>query len=220
MIVDTINACISMIQKKDCAEKKRISEQQYERNLNSVKTTTEWIEKIFDIDEAITENKITTESCISVDLQTDLLESILSCGNAIRDYSLGKEQATIFDTQVKRANQALATHWQKWALDYSNGVSGYLSLLIGLTIDPRRSQELQNLVRLGCSTIPSHKEVDMFVKNVSEIQKIVDYFSLDDKIKDFLIKVRFKDATIEDLTPEVICWLEKNNLKKKLLINF
>ena len=67
---------------------------------------------------------------------------------------------------------------------------------------------------------PSIKAVNSLVSYVAEAKQIIDQFSLNPEIEDFLKKVSSQRATVLDLTPNVMVWLKEKNLTSKLRIKF
>lgn len=67
---------------------------------------------------------------------------------------------------------------------------------------------------------PSIKAVKKLVADVSEAKKIADEFSLNPEIEVFLKKVSSLQATVADLTPDILTWLKGKNLTSKLKIRF
>ena len=62
--------------------------------------------------------------------------------------------------------------------------------------------------------------VKQLVEDVAEAKKIADAFSLNPEIATFLKKVSSLQATVVDLTPNVLSWLKEKKLTSKLKIRF
>ena len=89
-----------------------------------------------------------------------------------------------------------------------------------LSDNPTRSKELADNIGKLVSSDPTIKGIKQLVSDVTEAKKIVEAFSLNPEIERFLQKVSAKKATIVDLSPNVLTWLEEKNLTNKLHIRF
>lgn len=58
------------------------------------------------------------------------------------------------------------------------------------------------------------------MSDVKEAKEITDSFSLNPVIEAFLKKVSAQQATVADLTPDVIKWLQDKQLLSKLKVRF
>ena len=124
-----------------------------------------------------------------------------------------KSKGDAVSTQVKIV-------WRDAALKYSEGSKGYLSMIGGLSNDPKRAKELADNIAKIVDGAPSIKAVKCLVSDVAEAKQIIDGFSLNPEIEDFLKKVSSQRATVNDLTPSVLIWLKENKLTGKLKISF
>ena len=68
----------------------------------------------------------------------------------------------------------------------------------------------------------SSRALDVFAANVEKGKRIVDGldFTSNPQIKVFIDKVRLQKATVGDLTPTVLEWLNKNHLTDKIMLRF
>ena len=111
-------------------------------------------------------------------------------------------------------------NWKDSAAKYAEGTKGYLSMIGGLTDDPKHARELADSITKtvdGALTIINIKKL---VNDVAEAKEITDAFSLNLEIEAFLRKVSSQQATIVDLTPDVLVWLKDKKLTSKLKIRF
>lgn len=90
----------------------------------------------------------------------------------------------------------------------------------GLSNDPQRAKELTDNITKTVAGDPSIKTVKSLVSDVAEAKQIIDGFSLNPEIEDFLKKVSAQRATVLDLTPNILTWLREKNLTGKLKIRF
>ena len=55
-------------------------------------------------------------------------------------------------------------------------------------------------------------------QGIEKAQQIISELSLNDHIIDFLKKISLQTATVTDLTQEVLDWIYKENLEKKVYL--
>ena len=110
--------------------------------------------------------------------------------------------------------------WPDASLKYSEGSKGYLSMIGGLSNDPKRAKELADNITKTVAGDPSIKAVKSLVSDVAEAKQITDEFSLNPEIENFLKKVSSQRATVFDLSPNILTWLNEKNLTSKLKIRF
>ena len=90
----------------------------------------------------------------------------------------------------------------------------------GLTDNPNDAAELSKKIRELTEGTVSLKSIDSLVESVSKAKKITDSFSLNSDIELFLKKVSSRQATIRDITPNILKWLTEKNLLDKLRVNY
>ena len=117
-------------------------------------------------------------------------------------------------------NEVLISRNFDTSLKYSEGSKGYLSMIGGLSNDPKRAKELADNITKTVAGDPSIKAVKSLVSDVAEAKQITDEFSLNPEIENFLKKVSSQRATVFDLSPNILTWLNEKNLTSKLKIRF
>ena len=103
---------------------------------------------------------------------------------------------------------------------YSEGTKGYLSIIGGLSDDPKRARDLADAITKAVEGDPTIKVIESLVSNVHEAKQITDAFSLNPEIENFLKRVSAQQATVADLTPNVHNWLKEKHLTSKLKLRF
>lgn len=90
----------------------------------------------------------------------------------------------------------------------------------GLTDNPKAAAELSEKIKGLTEGSVSLKNIDDLVESVSKAKTITDSFSLNADIELFLKKVSSRQATIRDLTPNILKWLTEKNLMDKLKVYY
>jgi hypothetical protein len=89
-----------------------------------------------------------------------------------------------------------------------------------LSADSKRSKELADNIGKLVAGNPTIGGIKALVSDVAEAKQIVETFSLNPEIELFLKKVSAQQATVVDLTPNVLAWLKEKNLTSKLRVRF
>lgn len=90
----------------------------------------------------------------------------------------------------------------------------------GLTDDPKHAKELAERITKTVDGALTTANVKKLVADVAEAKQIADAFSLNPEIEAFLKKVSSLQATVVDLTPNILAWLKEKKLTSKLRIRF
>ena len=193
MITDSIQSCISAVKQKQDALRSKQSFEEYQKTLAS----------------------------LSVECQkTELLEAIDDCGIALENGQLGKEGVQVFGSRTKQLQRDLTAAWKVCATHYADSVTGYLGIVQGLTDRPKEVDELKSRIGNTVNGDPSPASAKKLSADVAQANAIISRYSLKPEIESFLRKVAFKQATVADLTPTVISWLDAQNLLTKIKIAF
>lgn len=220
LLTETIKNSISAIKKHHAViESKRYAET-YAKALAQLVQVTEGIKSTLDCAIVMKERGIVSTPLVDETTRSDLLDCINDCGHGVSEMKLTLEAVGL----LKSKGDAIATQikivWRDASVKYSDGSKGYLSMIGGLSSDPKRAEELVDTITKTVAGDPSIKAVKSLVADVAEAKKITDEFSLNPEIEDFLKMVSAQRATVFDLTPNILTWLKKKNLTSKLKIRF
>lgn len=220
LLTETIKNSTSAIKKRRATIESKQHAETYTRALDQLSQTTRSIKATLDCAIAIKESGIVEAPVIDEETRSDLLACISDCGNGISEMRLSLEVVRL----LKSKSDALATRikivWWDASAKYSDGSKGYLSMIGGLSSDPSRAKELADNITKTVAGDPSIKTVKSLVADVAEAKQITEEFSLNPKIELFLKKVSSQGATVSDLNPEVLAWLQEKKLTSKLKIRF
>lgn len=220
LLTETIINSTSAIKKRRATIESKQHAETYARALAQLSQTTGSIKDTLDCAIAIKESGIVDAPVIDEATRSDLLACINDCGNGISEMRLSMDAVRL----LKSKGDAFATQikivWRDASVKYSDGSKGYLSMIGGLSSDPKRATELADNITKTVAGEPSIKAVKKLVADVSEAKKIAEEFSLNPEIEVFLKKVSSLQATVADLTPDILTWLKGKNLMSKLKIRF
>ena len=166
------------------------------------------------------EKGIVSTSLMDEPTRNELLACIDDCGNGVSEMRLTLETVRLLKSKGDAVAAQIKIVWRDAAQKYSDGPKGYLSMIGGLSNDPKRAKDLTDSITQTVAGNPSIKAVNSLVSYVAEAKQITDQVSLNPEIEDFLKKVSSQRATVLDLTPNIMAWLKEKNLNQKLKIRF
>ena len=220
MILESIKRSIRAIDQKRNAQESKLSLDAQTAALAQLDGAYRQAKSLLECCASIRQSGITAGSPLSPDTRRELLDSISHCGHAIADNELSKDTVSVLLSTVKAATNEVKQVWQSRATSYAEGPKGYLMLIAGLTTDPQGARMLAARISDACKEAPTVKNVQSLMADLSKAKEIISRFSIQPEIEAFLKKVSAQQATVYDLTPEILTWLNEQGLTGKLKVNF
>ena len=220
LLTETIKNSTSAIKKRRATIESKQHAETYAKALAQLAQATESIKGTLDCAIVMKESGIVSTPLMDETTRSDLLACINDCGNGVSEMKLALEVVRLLKSKGHAVSTQVKIVWRDASLKYSEGSKGYLSMIGGLSKDPKRAKELADSIAKTVAGDPSIKAVKSLVSDVAEAKQITDEFSLNPEIEDFLKKVSSQRATVFDLTPNILTWLKEKNLTSKLKIRF
>lgn len=220
MLSNTIASCIDAVQNKRLASDRKKTLNEYKAALSKLNEACLMMDGVQKCCDAMKTEGIHGSAFFSESTQKDILDAVNSCGRGLEEGSLGTESVTAFLSAAKAAYAELSAIWQREAPSFSDGTAGYLSMIAGLTTNPKASRELSDRIRTISRSQVSEKSINELASNVATAKTITSSFSLKPEIETFLKKVSSGQASIADLSPTIREWLTNKGLEQKLKISF
>lgn len=219
-LTETIQKSASAIKKRRLAIESKQHAETYSKALVQLAQATEGIKTTLDCATAMIDSGIVNTPFMDENTRDDLIVCINECGSGVSEMKLTMEAVQLLKTKGDIIAGQIKIVWKDAAGKYAEGFSGYLSMIGGLSADPKRAKELADNISKAVATDPTIKGISGLVSDVAEAKKIMDAFSLNPEIEAFLKKVSAQQATVLDLTPNVLSWLKEKKLTDKLKIRF
>ena len=220
LLTDTIKNCTSAIKKRRAITESKQHAETYAKALAQLAQVTDGIKKNLDCAAVMKESGIASQPLMDETSRDDLLTCINDCGNGVSEMKLTLESVKLLKSKGEAFSARIKIVWREAAQSYSDGPKGYLSMIGGLSDDPKRAKELAENISKTISGDPSIKAINSLVSDVAEANRVAEQFSLNPEIERFLKKVSSQGATVSDLTPEVMTWLQEKKLMSRLKIRF
>ena len=220
LLTETIKNSTSAITKRRAAQESKQNAENYGKAITQLDQTISVIRVTLECSEALKTKGIVSAPVMDEDTRTEILECFDTCGNGIENMDLTLETVKLLRSKGDAFLTTIKIVWKDAARKYSEGTTGYLSMIAGLSPDPKKARELADSISKAADGDPSMKAIDGLIANVQEAKKITDAFALNPEIEAFLKKVSSQQATVFDLTPSILAWLKEKNLTGKLKLRF
>ena len=220
LLIDTIKRSTSAIKERRAAQESKKSADEYRNALDKLNRASEDLKLILHCAAALKDKGIVEKPPISQQTRDELIDCANTCGKGVADRTLTLDMVAVLKAKSDSIARELQARWKEAAAQYSDGTKGYLSMVGGLSDDPKRARELADNITKTVEGALSIIAIDKLVAYVAEAKKITEAFSLNPEIEGFLKRVSSQQATVRDLTPNIINWLSEKNLTQKLKIRF
>lgn len=222
MILKTLQSANSVIRDSINNTINRQAAENFKNQLMSLNAHITQLEQLLNLMQAFGEKKFAM-GVVSRDIRDSLQLAVDSCGQKTYDHSLDMDTVMALKNAVELCRNSLTNAWKETADEKSSSVIESLASLKGLLGDKREVDELLTSLTNAKANMPtSTRALEIFSANVEKGRKIVDGldFTSNPQIKLFIEKVGRQRATVGDLTPPVLDWLQKNNLLDKIMLKF
>ena len=196
LLTETIKNSTTAIKTRRATLENKQNAELYTKALLQLAQQHDAIKSILDCAAEMKAKGIVEKSVLPKTVRDDLLSSVGDCGSAIAEGNLTLDAVKVLQTKGETYASQLKLVWKDAATKYAEGTKGYLSMISGLTQDPRKARELgDNITR----TVEG---------------------ALNPSIEAFLKKVSAQQATVADLNDDVMKWLKEKQLLSKLRLRF
>ena len=220
LLTETIKNTTTAIKTRRATLENKQNAELYAKALFQLAQQHDAIKSVLDCAKELKDKGIVDKSVLPKSVRDGLLESVGDCGSAIAEGKLTLDAVKVLQTKGENYANQLRIVWKDAATKYAEGTKGYLSMISGLTQDPRKARELGDNITRTVEGALSINAIGKLVSDVKEAKEITDSFSLNPTIEAFLKKVSSQQATVADLTPEVTKWLQEKQLVSKLRLRF
>ena len=220
LLTETIKNSTTAIKTRRATLENKQNAELYTKALLQLAQQHNAIKSILDCAAEMKAKGIVDKSVLPKSVRDDLLTSVGDCGSAIAEGNLTLDAVQVLQTKGETYASQLKLVWKDAATKYAEGTKGYLSMISGLTQDPRKARELGDSITRTVEGTLSINAINTLVSTVGEAKAITDSFALSPAIEAFLKKVSSAQATVTDLTPEIMQWLKDKQLLSKLKVRF
>lgn len=146
LLTDTIKNSISAIKKHRATIESKQHAENYAKALAQLAQTTESIMGILDCAAVMKESGIIDTPLMDETTRSDLLTCINDCGNSVSEMKLTLEAVKLLKSKGDAFTAQVKIVWRDASQKYSDGPKGYLSMIGGLSNNPKRAKELADSI--------------------------------------------------------------------------
>ena len=218
MLTETIQRSIDAIKEQRRMMERKATSEQFSAALGELNKAAIQTQKTLDCADEVKACHISQVPVLTSTVRDKLLEDVNNCGKAIHERALNADKIGLLKSSAKAAQKELDDAWKQCASNLIEPLKGRLSILRDLSEDGMRIQKLDVNMRKARESPVERERIRSFAKDIQEATRIVNSFPLDSNIENFLRKVSRRNATLADLTPEILAWLCEYHFQNKFLI--
>jgi len=220
LLTETIKNCTSAIQKRRRLQENNRSAEDYAKALVQLAQASSSLKATLDCATEMKSSGVVDHPLMMQQMRDELVAYADDCGRGVFEGTLTLDVVKAFKAKGDALAAQMKIVWKDAADKYAEGIKGYLSMIGGLTDNPKHAKELTDSIAKAIDGTPSISAVKKLVADVAEAKKITEAFSLNPEIESFLKKVSSQQATVYDLNPDVLTWLKEKRLTSRLKIRF
>lgn len=222
MILEKLQSANSVILDSVNATSNKHAMEVFNDQLGVLNNLTTQLEQLLNLMEAMLTRKITPQ-IVTTEIKESLLNAVDSCGRKVNNHSLDAGTVTALKNAVELFRNAVFVVWKQAADKQCTPIIESLISLKGLLANKSEAEALIEALQKAKTNIPSSgKALDDYLTKIENGKKIIEgmHFASDLEVKDFIRKVQAQRATVGDLTPHILEWLEDNRLTDKIKLRF
>ncbi len=220
MLIDTIASCTAAIEHKAEVKQNRQADEAFLFAIGKLNQVNSALKETLLCMAELHRRNISPKPILKSGTREELLRCTNACGRALYKGELDSAAVDAFAAHLKTAQAELAAAWKRDAPAYAGGPNGYLTMISGLTDDPRAARALSAAIRTTAGSPVSQKGILALSEQVEKANRMISSFSLKPDVESFLKKVAAGRATVLDLTPDILEWLREQRLLGKLRLDF
>ncbi len=222
MILDSLRSASNTILDSVSAANDKHAVEKYQKQLMMLNISTSQLSQLLKIIRLLDEKDI-THKVVSVDVKNALVQAIDNCGEKTADHSLDEGSVTALKNAITSLRGEVDNAWKTEASKRCTPIIESVNSLKGLLQNKKEAEEIIDYLGKAKATTPvSTKDLDKFLKYTERGREIINglHFESDTEVKIFIGKVGAQRATVRDLSPHILEWINSNNLTDKIKLRF
>lgn len=223
MILETLKSTNEALKHSIDAERNNQSNKRFNHNIRQLCEQLDSLELLILFLEMLHKRGFASKGVITDSFKTTLAEAIDDSGQKVSNYSFDDSSLKRFKLVVESCRSNCYDLWNEVADNESASVVQALNSLASLLSDKATAENVTRKLKEARLRLPlSDGALDAFIANIKKGQDIINKLDFNSKpsIKLFIDKVRAGNATLKDLNPEVLQWLEDHKLMFKIKLGF
>lgn len=147
---------------------------------------------------------------------------LTSCNKVIQAGSANNSTTQFVTSESKKLYAVMRQEWGEYYTKSTSNILGLIETVKGILPDESKATYATNKIKKASTWNTTIQNYSYLKQGIAEANQILSEIDLDENspILDFLKLVSKGNATILDLTDEIMLWIKKENLAEKMFINF
>lgn len=219
MLSDKILETEDLIGEYQVAQYRLKKYKEYLSFLNELKALDKKFTKYYNMFKMLNKKDPTLFKKLSMDDYIKVIDEYLT--NLAREESLSKSKLKTLETNIAEKDEKLKAKWRSYAENSSSDVLSTLQMIKNIFSDKMRITRITYRIESMTRKWPFDKdEMEDFQHAIEDAKKLIDDINAGEEVQKFLQLVATGEATLEDISKEILEWLKKNNFTTNLSLNF
>lgn len=146
---------------------------------------------------------------------------LASCDKVVQAGAANNATTQYVSSESKKLYAVMGQEWSEYYTKSTSNILGLIETVKGILPDENKATYATNKIKKAATWNTSIENFSYLKQGLQEANDILSEIDLDEKspILAFLKLVSEGNATIADLTDEILEWIKRENLAKKLYIN-
>lgn len=219
MLIDTLNECI--IDMKAVQEMENASldtKKQAEADFNFKKLIASLRKMVVEVELAVDNSDFKPSS----NIVSSLKSFVSSCNKIVQVGAANISTTQYISNESKKINAVLGQEWSIFYNKLTSNMLNLLDILKSILQDEKKAIYAANKIKKAANWNSTIDNYNYLKQGMDEANLILKNLDIEEKpeILSFLKLVSEGNATIFNLTDDVLAWIKKENLADKLYINF
>ena len=147
---------------------------------------------------------------------------LASCDKVVQSGAANNATTQFISAESKKLYTVMGQEWESYYAQSTANILGLIETVKGILPNENKATHATNKIKKAASWNTSVENFNYLKQGLQEANQILTEIDLeeDSPILAFLKLVSEGNATIMDLTDEIISWIKKENLAGKMFINF
>lgn len=219
MLIDSLNQCI--IDMKEVMDLETVSADTKKQE-NADYNLKQLVLKLQKIVKEINLAVDNSDFRPSINIVSSLKSFISSCDRIMQADTANKATNEYISEEIKKLDEDLGKEWSKYYFEVTGDILNLLDTVKNILSDQNKAVYAMNKIKKVASWKHFMDNYNYLNQGLKEAEQILSDLDLDKNstILTFLKLISEGNATIKDLTDEILAWIEKENLADKMQIKF
>ena len=219
MLTDTLDACIidmKTVREMELAsadtKKQADANYAFRQIVQELKTTTVALKTAID----------NSEFKPSIPVVNALRSYLAACDKVVSDGAASVSTNEFVRTESKKVISSIANEWSTYYQNTTSNIINLLGTVKGIITDSNKATYAINKIKKASNWNTSPDAYESMKQGLKDADSILKSLDLDEdsEILAFLRLVGEGNATVQNLTAEILAWLKKEGIDGKLAISF